>query len=116
MGSIQVELTRRRGTNSWSVHFGSLLTGATLTDVDGVGSVVWTPVGAAPVSPSLDGGNAVVYRDAWPNVDIRRTTASCVWETASGDGQLPFALSVLAFGTALDEVVESLPKDVHMVE
>lgn len=62
--------------NSWTVTFGPLATGITIVDSDKAGTITAVPVGASPALPEADGDSVVIYRDAWPNVDLRYTVFS----------------------------------------
>lgn len=60
----------RNRANAWTVRFAPLPAGMTVETNDA--TVELSPKGAAQVAPEVEpGGNAVIYRDAWPGVDLR---------------------------------------------
>ncbi len=68
----------RNRANSWSVRFGRL-GGLGVEVVTERGRLAWAPVGGRDVAPVVDGGgegNAVVYREVWPGVDLRYTVGA----------------------------------------
>jgi hypothetical protein len=67
------------GANSWSAHFAPL-SATTGVTIDNGSPLIFVPVGAAAVSPTINPSNPsqAIYANAWPGVDLEYTVTT--WE------------------------------------